>query len=121
MSLPEAELKTALSLNGSPLVGIQETAHEWLLGTISIGKQHASWRAGYSHPLKSGSRFYKQWFDLDNDRGWAVVFRPEEPPHPDVGDYFVGWVPAGRDADADDWIQFLNAEISSRLASKLQK
>ena len=52
-----------------------------------------------------------KWFDLDGRNGWAVIFHAGGDP----ADYFAGWVPAERAAEADQWITFLNQEIAARL------
>lgn len=108
---------TGLRLKRDPLAGVEETEHEWWLGTISISKRHPVWRSGHAHPLKSDARFYKQRFAFVDRNGWAVVFRPQDPPAPNVGDYFVGWVEPSREADVDRWLTFLNSEIAARTAS----
>lgn len=108
---------TGLRLKRDPLAGVEETEHEWWLGTLRIGKRHAVWRSGHAHLLTFDARFYKQRFDCADRNGWAVAFRPQDPPAPNVGDYFVGWVEPSREADADQWAEFLNNEIAARTAS----
>jgi hypothetical protein len=121
-ALPEDELRTGLRMKRAPLVGVEETENEWWIGTISISRHHAFWRSGHAHPLRRDARFYKQWFDLGGHRGWAVVFRPQDPPVPKVGDYFVGWVDANREADVDGWLTLLNGEIVARAtASEIEQ
>lgn len=117
IALPEQDLRTGLRLQCEPLVGVEETEHEWWLGMISIGKRHPAWRSGHAHPLRADARFYTQRFDLEGRSGCAVVFRPQDPPATNVGDYFVGWVEASREADAERWVAFLNGEIAARTAS----
>jgi len=56
--------------------------------------------------------FFKQWFDLEGARGWAIVFRSMGAPPL----YFTGWVPPGQESAADQWIEFLNGEIEKRHA-----
>lgn len=115
-SLPEQDIRTGLRLKREPLTGLEESEHEWWLGMFSIGKRHAVWRSGHAHPLTQGACFYKQWFDFGDRSGWAVAFRPQDPPAPNVGDYFVGWVEPGRESDVDHWLTFLNNEIAARTA-----
>ncbi len=121
IAFPEQELRTGLRLKREPLAGVEESEHEWWLGTISIGKRHPVWRSGHAHPLKADARFYKQRFELEDRSGWAVVFRPQDPPAPNVGDYFVGWVDLSREADVERWLAFLNGEIAARTASNLNE
>jgi len=116
-SFPEQDLRTGLRLKREPLTGVEETEHEWWIGTLSIGKVHAVWRSGHAHPLRPDAHFYKQWFDFDDRRGWAVIFRPQDPPAPKVGDYFIGWADPSREADVDRWLAFLNNEIAVRTMS----
>jgi hypothetical protein len=46
----------------------------------------------------------------DGQSGWAVVFHTSGDPDR----YLAGWVPREREAEADKWIEFLNAEIANR-------
>lgn len=89
-------------------------------GSVGISKNYAGCKAGWHTDLLAESRFFKQWFDFPdiNACGWAIIFRHLEPkpgpgPH---SEYFAGWVPPEREADADRWIAFLNSEIQARLA-----
>jgi hypothetical protein len=117
----DREVKVALETHRSPLSGIEELGSEWRLGSLTVDKKRAAWRMGWGGNLTAASRLHKLAFHFPetNQTGHAVIFRsfdkgdsglPEE--------FFVGWVPAERESDADGWITFLNREIKDRLAGK---
>lgn len=98
-------------------VVLGENDGAWYLGTLSISKHRPGYSDGWGHDLRPDSRFYKRWFDFPDlgKRGWAIIFRVFEPTG-DVAqkyEYFPGWVE--REAEADEWIAFLNDQIQARL------
>ena len=119
----DEDIKISLGTHLTPLNGIEELGTEWNLGSLTIDKRRPAWRMGWGGRLTSASHLRKQRFDFanTNQRGWALIFRsfdrdaktglPEE--------FFVGWVPPEREADADRWIDFLNSQIKDRLVGKL--
>ncbi len=112
--MDEQALRFGLKVRPKPLVGIKDTVGEWQLGTLGIAKTDPSFRSGWSFSLTPTAHFAKQWSDIDDRRGWAVTFRSGGV----NGDFVAGWVPPEREAEADQWIAFLNAEIAARLAEK---
>ncbi len=109
-----------------PLTGLKDTGDAWGLagGPCWINKRRASYSDGYHHNLRPESHFYKRAFhfpDLDA-RGLAIVFRLIDPVDPNrLSEYFSGWVPPEREAEADQWIAFLNGEIKARLREAAEK
>jgi hypothetical protein len=103
-----------------PLEQLDENAWSVGLGTLSISRHRPSYSDGFGHSLRPESRFYKMWFDLGEDgiRGWAIIFRIFDPPDEQTKHFesFPGWVPPEREAEADAWIERLNAEIRDRFA-----
>jgi hypothetical protein len=105
-----------------PLEKLEETSGEWVLWTLSISKHRPVYSDGWTHDLRPESRFYKRWFDFPDigKCGWAIMLHVFDP----VDDrnrkceQFPGWVPPERVAEADHWIELLNAEIRDRFASK---
>lgn len=92
---------------------INDAEMEWFLGTFSIHKRLPQYRVGYSFDLAPESRLFRRWFDLPDAeiRGWAIIFRGRTADD----EILIGWVPPEREAVADRWISFLNAEIQHRL------
>jgi hypothetical protein len=112
--LDENTLRVDLRILDTPLVGLKDTAGEWKLGTRSFSKTEPYYRIGWGFGYGKGAHLYKQWFDFeDGKRGWAIVFVSDGA----NGSIFVGWVPPEREAEADQWITFLNAHIAERLAA----
>lgn len=111
-TLTESELRTSLQLSPSPLTGVTEDAQEWWIGPLSLSKHHAHFRVGFGHALPKGATFFKQHFDVEGKRGWAIVFRSMGTPPL----YFTGWVPSALEHEADRWISFLNDEVAKRHA-----
>lgn len=97
---------------------LHETNMEWCLGTFSIHKHQPAYRIGWGFDLAPESHLLRRWFELEDVgvKGWAVIFHSKDPD----GEIFVGWVPEGRQADADRWIAFLNGEIHDRLVQSGQ-
>jgi hypothetical protein len=114
------DIRVELRLKPRQLSGIEESEHEWFIGVIGISKHHSIFQCHYAHDLHASSQFYKQWFDLEERRGWAILFRAFEPkPEPGQPDeYFAGWVSPERGAEVDQWLIFLNQEIANRLSHK---
>ena len=111
--LTEEELATELYFHTNPLSQIQELEHEWLLGTWTLSKSHRTWRVGYAHPLVTGARLRTFLFDTDGQARIGVLFESAgEPPW-----QMLGWVPAARGDEANQWVCFLNDEIEKRLAN----
>jgi hypothetical protein len=113
-----ADIELLLDLHRLPLDKIEESGHEWWLGSLSISKQHREFRSGFGHSLQSESGFRKQWFEFDDGRrGWAAIFQAFDPnsPNPELPEYFLGWVQPEREHELDQWIAFLNSEIRKRL------
>jgi hypothetical protein len=88
---------------------------------VHIDKRPPYYSDGFEHRLEPSAHFYKRRFDFAdlNKAGWAIVFQTL-PPDEDstserTAEYFAAWVPPDREADADRWIAFLNAEILDRL------
>lgn len=106
----------------APLEELHENDGYVGLGTLEISKHRAGYSDGFGHSLRPESRFYKRWFDLGDDgiKGWAIIFRIFDPADEGAKLYekFPGWVPPEREAEADQWIERLNAEIQARLANK---
>src|SRR5262245_26649237 len=103
-----------------PLTRLDDLGTAWRLGSIQISKLRPERVAGFTSDLTAACVFRKQWFHFpDIERsGWAVIFRVREPrsaPGP-TSEYLCGWVPPAREADADRWVAFLNAEIDARLS-----
>jgi hypothetical protein len=104
-----------------PLTGIEETATEWLLGQLHVGKTvnrgGTSWRASFSRT----SRFYKREVALnDGTRVIGVVLRMcdiDDPPGQAQLEYLAGWTPVDRESEVDGWIAFLNTQITLRISS----
>jgi hypothetical protein len=98
---------------------LKENDDAWMLGTFGIKKHSAGYTDGWGHSLRPESRFYKRWFEFPEigARGWAIIFRIFDPvgESEDRCESFPGWVPPDREAEADRWIEFLNAEIAARL------
>ena len=92
----------------------------WALGRFTIAKRHPTFGHGYHGTLGLQSRFRKQWFDAPKYglSGWALIFRAFD--HSGTSDrpdeFFVGIVPPEQEAAADQWIDFLNAEIRRVVA-----
>lgn len=119
-------IRTLLGVSRSrPIAQLKETDDQWKLDTFSILKYGAQFSNGWGHSLRPESRFYKRWFEFPDigARGWAIIFRVFDP----VGEpqakyeYFPGWVPPEREAEADEWISFLNARIKDRLREAAEK
>jgi len=112
------DVRILLELHPEPLTGVEESDQEWWLGRLSISKNYPGFRSGHGHPLEIDSRFRKEWFEFEHgNRGWAAIFQAFDPssPSPEPPEYFAGWVPPDREQELDEWIQFLNDEIASRL------
>ena len=116
------EIRVFLGIFSDPLQRIDETNTEWWLGAFSLDKYRPTFRVGFGGGLTSTSRFRKQWFAFSDKgvSGWAVIFRSFD--HGLNGDgpeeFFIGWVPPEREADADLWLTFLNNEVAERLRSE---
>jgi hypothetical protein len=111
-SLTDKDMRIAVRLY-SALDKLDQDDHWWRLGVVHVSKKHPHYAAGYSHPLDPTSSFRAQPFDLDGRRGVALVFATAGDP----GEYFAGWVPPEREAEAKAWVATLNAEIQQRLAA----
>jgi hypothetical protein len=113
------DLRVFLRFHSQPLGGIEETEHEWWLGSLSLSKHHPTFRSGYSHQLEPNSTFRKRWFDPTefSPRCWVVIFQAFDPneTNPEPPEYLVGWVPPEREQELDKWLAFLNGEIANRL------
>lgn len=107
------------SYRAKEISDLVEYEHEWLLNTFGIDRHEPYYRIGWSFGLRPESRLYLRWFELADEgvKGWAVVFRIFDPVGEPTTNYelFVGWVPPARKADAERWVEFLNAEIRDRL------
>jgi hypothetical protein len=108
----DADMQGYLRLYREALDGLSEDENWWMLGTIHVSKKHATFRAGFGHPILSSTRFVLQSFDLDGVHGLAMVLLSGSKPPA----YFAGWVPTTREADATQWADTLNTEIQRRLS-----
>lgn len=110
-------IRTWLELRPAPLTGIHETEHERTFdGSPRFDKRWPHYRAGFGRDLDERARFLKRWFDFPDlgKRGWAIIFQNYPPPGPSC-ELFLGWVPHEREAEADGWISFMNAETARLL------
>jgi len=100
-----------------PLLGIQENEdHRWFDGNPRFEKRSPTYGVGWWFHMDERARFLKRWFDFPDlgKRGWAIIFQDFPPPGPDC-EWFLGWVPPEREAEADGWIAFMNAETQRLL------
>lgn len=108
-----------------PIARLKETDDQWKLDTFSILKYGAQFSNGWGHSLRPESRFYKRWFEFPDigARGWAIIFRVFDPIGEPTQNYeqYPGWVPPEREAEADEWIAFLNERIADRLRNTAAK
>lgn len=120
----EMDARIKIVLQGilvEPSTGLYETGGFWGLqsSSVRINKRFPEFSAGFNWDLAPTSHFYKRWFDYPDlgKRGWMIMFQvhpPDEPGHRPA-EYICAWVPPDREKDADQWIDFLNAEIRDRL------
>jgi hypothetical protein len=117
------DLRVAVSTD-RPLVDLEERETKWVLGGISISRNHPWFSYGYKASLRHDSHFRKQRFSFPELKrtGWAIIFRAWE--KGDEGrpeEFFAGWVPEERESDAIRWIKFLNQELRWRLVEKRER
>ena len=105
------KLEIHLDLHSSPLSELRQDDNWWHLGTISVSKKHATFTAGYGHPINAGTNFHLDWFVVDGKSGWAVILDSGGTPP----EYFVGWVKPTEELQAKGWIDTLNGAIRERL------
>ena len=110
-------IRTWLKLRPAPLAGIRETTNERTFdGSPRFDKRRPQFSTGFWTGLDERARFLKRWFDFPDlgKRGWSIIFQDFPPPGPDC-EWFLGWVPPEREAEADGWIAFMNAETQRLL------
>jgi len=101
-----------------PLARIKETRSEWRLGSVTVDKRECQGGTGWRLGLTAESCFFKFPATVEGKAVIGVVMRMWTPPDGATIEYLAGWVPADREAEADNWIGFLNAEIAKRLAGR---
>jgi hypothetical protein len=112
------------ALPNFPIEDLEENATGWSLGVISLSKSHPSFSYGFSGSLNHDSRFRKQPFTFTSGAaGVALIFRRSDDggKYGDAEEWFCGWVPLGREPEADRWIKFLNHELRWRLVEKRER
>ncbi|MGE0401922.1 MAG: hypothetical protein AB7T06_34785 [Kofleriaceae bacterium] len=101
-----------------PLDSLRETVGEWQLGTFGLSRRSPTFRKGYSGKLTDASRFRKQVFGptAHGRSGVALIFRhfDSSPQQDHPSEYLVGWVPREREAQLDQWMDFMSAELLKR-------
>ena len=108
------------------IAGLREDELGWTYGgPVRIRKSRPFFDDGpVVRPLHPGTRFYKVPFStpLPGDatkevHGLALWFEkvPMDPPRMGESITLCGWVPAVREHEIDEWIAFLNAQITERL------
>jgi hypothetical protein len=112
-----------VAFESSPLVDIAESEAMFTLGSVSISRIDARFSVGFRSALHHDSRFRKQRFVFSSGRrACAVIFRRWERGEQGEPDEFLcGWVPEDREAEADQWIKFLNTELRWRLVEKREQ
>ncbi len=125
-NLSEADILALLdrpvTLQVKELTGITESKDAYYLGNLGVHKYTPRFRAAYWFGLSDTSRFrvlpiHLPQADLD---GVAVIFHQFDrtPDEEDSFEIFLGWVPRAHQEQCDEWVTFLNQEISNRLAGK---
>ena len=109
--MSERRFKFMLGTWPDPLDGIAQNERYWRIGLIEISKFDASFRVGFGAGLGPEARFYTRSFDVDGRKGVAVLFAPSET----ASEFLAGWVPPDREAEANEWVAFLNGEIRKVL------
>src|SRR5262245_52524474 len=115
--LSEKRLEAELRLKPEPLADFHEDEDSFHVGPVSVSKKYARFSVGFSHPIVNETHFESQKFRVGDQDGCAVVLYSGGTPE----DYFVGWVRADQQAEADAWVQQLNAEVERRLADAKAK
>lgn len=120
-AITDKSLKTLLQIM-DPIDRLHETGDAWGFGqSLRIDRRWAKYSDGFNWDLRPESHFYKRRFDFPDmgTKGCAIIFQAFPPIDPPAqrSEYFAGWVPLDREADADQWIAFLNAEIRDRLVT----
>lgn len=122
-AVTDDRLRVLLGIHRAPVERVEDTGDSWALGpSVRIHKRFATFSTGFGYDLLPWSRFYRRPFDFPDlgKRGSVIVFQFFPPgllPWP-TAEYFAGWVPPEREADADRWVAFLNDEIRARVAQK---
>ena len=109
--LSDTDLRTCLRLHREPIVRLTEDENWWRIGIIGINKKHALFRAGFGAPIVASTKFVLQSFDVDDLHGLAIILLTGGKPT----EHFAGWVSADRAAEAQQWIDVLNAVIQAVL------
>jgi hypothetical protein len=107
----DEDLRSYLRLNRKPLAELSGDDEWWGLGPLQVSKKHATFRAGFSHPILATTRFVLQEFEVSEKKGCAVVLLSGGKPPA----YFAGWVPMTRVGEAARWTDVLNETIQSVL------
>ena len=112
--------------NAAIIAGLKEDDLGWTWGgPVRIRKSRPYFDEGpVVRPLHPGTRFYKVPFTtpLPGDptkevSGLALWFEmvPIDPPRMGESITLCGWVPQTREHELDEWITFLNGQITERL------
>jgi hypothetical protein len=110
------DIRSYLRLYREALDDLSEDDNWWMLGTVHVSKKHATFRAGFGHPIVSSTKFIIQEFEADNVRGCAIVLLSGSKPPA----YFAGWVPRTRESEATRWVHALNDAIQQVLPQRTE-
>jgi len=120
--MTEMRIRTWVILD-QPLERIEEAETVWRLGHCQVSKLTDSGGSGWTPRFGEEACFRREWFDFPDlgRRGWAIILlvtmsREGEDRVP--VEQIAGWVPPEREAQADQWIAFLNLQIVKRLAER---
>lgn len=105
------DLRSYLRLNRVPLAELREDENWWTLGPLQLSKNHASFRAGFAHPILASTSFVLQEFEVAGVTGCAIVLLSGGTPPA----YFAGWLPATRIREAARWTDLLNDAVQAVL------
>jgi hypothetical protein len=112
----DEDIRSYLRLYSEPFDDLSEDENWWMLGTIHVSKKHATFRAGFGHPIVSSTKFVIQEFETDDVRGCAIaLLSGSKPPA-----YFAGWVPRLREPEATRWVKALNDAIQRVLPHRTE-
>jgi hypothetical protein len=109
--LTEPDLRSYLRFNRQPLTELRQDDNWWRLGPLAVSKKHATFCAGFGHPILSDTRFELQSYDIDGTRGIAVILHSGGKPP----EYFAGWVPLADENRVKEWVKILNTEVQRRV------
>ena len=122
-AVTEDKLRFLLKLGGQRLYSIDDEVDRVELKTLSVSKLRPEFMTEDRWlPLRRESRVYKRWFAFSDaspvpPQGWAIIFRMFDPVGTPTApfEHFIGWVPPEDEAEADQWVQRMNATIQERL------